>query len=769
MTLITEKIQQLSVTSLNTLDLLPHHDLREKIVALLLHGAPEHVPKESRRQLQELQNLLLQTDTTNTRVVVFGGGTGLSNILGGDSRLSRWPEHPFGGIKALFPHTSSVVCVTDDGGSTGELLKDLPLLALGDLRHVLLSSIQLSLLEHKYELNRGQAEKVASHLAAIFNFRSDQLQNRTVLEEQGIQQHLEPLPLMMRQQLQDLVDNLYRDDRLCCCLSRPHCFGNLLLAAAIYQELPSSLSNAELARLPTIVQSGMLKGLDNLGILLGAPARATLPCTSAPAQLRVCYANGVEIPGEHKLSTAQRGVPVAAVTVDFFAEPNVFPEILKDISKADIIILAPGSLYSSIIPIFKVPGLAQAVRANKKALKVLVSNLWVQTGETDLSIIDPQRKYHVSDMIKAYEENIPGGTEDLFHEVICISLQNIPASILQSYGVEGKVPIYLDREAISQLHHIPIECGVYSQRALMERGVLQHDPDILSYAVKGLYIIHDKVRFLDHQQSINGENAHDNRADNRQVRVLKRLPCERYTKISERLAEIEVAAIGGLYKLNPASLRQRIRDILWEHPVIPLSHLDFIKAIHCIDKSCWDRDQQWDNVFSFFDPCDDTIKIRADQINKGNKLEIALMIALGESLLGNYALKKTMRKVFVEDLELGSAYHLYLRNHEEIKCFFTKEQLHTFLRLANMYPGRNSRHYTRLVNREEGFTPPGLLMGLMYAWYIDNRFATHIEYKMSVMKIDKTDLIPEQLKMARRRERTIQFFKNIVFFPEYSR
>jgi hypothetical protein len=80
-----------------------------------------------------------------------------------------------------------------------------------------------------------------------------------------------------------------------------------------------------------------------------------------------------------------------------------------------------------------------------------------------------------------------------------------------------------------------------------------------------------------------------------------------------------------------------------------------------------------------------------------------------------------------------------------------------------MCPTDDEHHYTRLVNNHEGFTPPGLLMGLMYAWYIDNRFASHIEYKMSVMKIKQTDLIPEQLRMADRRRKMIAFFKDIVF------
>ena len=54
-------------------------------------------------------------------------------------------------------------------------------------------------------------------------------------------------------------------------------------------------------------------------------------------------------------------------------------------------------------------------------------------------------------------------------------------------------------------------------------------------------------------------------------------------------------------------------------------------------------------------------------------------------------------------------------------------------------------------------------MGLIYAWYLENRLASHIEYKMSLMQINQTDLIPEQLKMLKRREKVIGFFRDVVF------
>ena len=91
------------------------------------------------------------------RVVVLGGGTGLSNMVGGDSRRADWKETPFTGLKEIFPCLHSIVCVTDDGGSTGEMLKDFPLIGLGDLRHVLVSSIRSVNLKKQYQLEDAAA------------------------------------------------------------------------------------------------------------------------------------------------------------------------------------------------------------------------------------------------------------------------------------------------------------------------------------------------------------------------------------------------------------------------------------------------------------------------------------------------------------------------------------------------------------------------------------------------------------------------------------
>ncbi len=756
------RLADLSERRISPFDLFPHEELREKLVALVLNGQPRGSDRETSTLFNRLRKALIDQSVDEVRVVVFGGGSGLSNIIGGDSRRQAWTRRPFYGLKETFPMTRSVVCITDDGGSTGQLMKDLPLIALGDLRHVLLSSIQLQRLQRLYTLSILEAYEAVGALAAIFNHRFERrpADAADLLKECGKSLHRLPVPV--RDCLAGLVSQLFSDHRLDCILDRPHCLGNLLLAAAVYREILPSIGNDQLVDQQEFVHQALRAGLNRLSAIIGASPRAVLPCTSTPAQLRLLYANGVQSTGEDKSSRARRGVPVDRVYVDYHDEPMVYDDILEAIREADILILAPGSLYSSIIPIFSVPGLADCVRENRQALKILVSNLWVQAGETDFSIADPERKFHVSDMIRAYQRNIPGGIAGLFREVLCLSLRDVPASVLQRYAVEGKVPIYLDREVVKELGLLPLECGIFSKEALAERGVIQHDPEILAQAIKTIHLTRHCV-----SEGGAGLTETPRRAPSPPVdgpAAWPLMPCVKYRRIGEILEKIEVQCTeDDGCALDPLRIRAVIGDILWKHTDIPLSHLRHVQAIRCIHTKRWRRDQRWDNVYSFFEPENRSIMIRHDQTDDPRRLEIAFLIALGESLLGDYAHEKKMEEVISDGLRLGKVYHLRLRPAAERHCHFAADDLRRYLILARMQPTADPDHFTRLINGEEGFTPPGLFMGLMYAWYLDNQLASHIEYKMSVLKIRKSDLIPEQQKMVGRREKLITFFREVVF------
>ncbi len=757
--MISKLLDEIVATRLSPFDLFPQTDLREKIVELMLEGIPPGMAPGAKSGLGALRQQLLHADVDQVKVVVFGGGTGLSNIIGGDSRLEGWSDKPFEGLKRVFRSTRSVVCITDDGGSTGELLKDLPLVAVGDMRHVLLSSVKSIHLERRYGVDGEGAKKIVKVLSNLFNWRYKGPLERNHAELVEIESTLDRLPGELNTYFRGLLHHLFHDRRLRNTLQRSHCFGNLILTAAVFQELGESVTLRQLLDGSDKLHRAMEKGMNRLALVIGAGERAVMPCTSTPAQLKVVYTNGVTIRGEHKLENARRELPVERVEIDYCGEVGVYRSVLADISDADIIILAPGSLYSSIIPVFKVPGLADAVRSNVKALKILISNLWVQAGETDLSIVDPDRKFHVSDMIRAYEKNISGGTEGLFNEVLCISLKEIPASVLQSYAVEGKIPIYLDKEVLKEHRYIPIECGVYSREALAERSVIKHDPDTLALAVKGLY------QFKKHCDRNGGQAGApaESRTPAGKLNTGLMFPCQKYAQLENLLANLDIKGSAGDTRFSRSGLTGNIIDILWEHPIIPVEHFNNIAGIHCIGIEEWNRDQQWDNVFSFYDPEDRIVKIRADQAYIKKNLEIALMIAMGESLLGNYAARKLMHDVVVDGHQLGRTYFLFLRPEGERTCWFDRRQLHVFLELARMCATDDPCLYTRLVNRGDSFTPPGLLMGLVYAWYVDNRLATHIEYKMSVLKINRTDLIPAQLQMVKKRQEMIRFFTETVF------
>ena len=377
---VSDSLAQLAKTRIDPLDLVPRRNLVEKLIELVLVGPPAGPPSVI-AALEDMAATLCRVDTSDLRVVVFGGGSGLSNVIGGDSRNPAWPANPFQGIKEVFPNASSIVCVTDDGGSTGELLKDLPMIALGDIRHVLVSSISERVLKESYNLDSRECRQTVEILHRLFNLRfSDRPLTVKELLAGGIS--LTGLPPRMAHELIGLLESFFADLRLMQLLERPHCLGNLLLVAAIYKRIETGV---------TVHPSDLLAGINWLGSVIGVKEGAVLPCTTTPAHLRVRYSNGVVVTADNKTSTARRNTAIDRVFVEFADEPNVPDEVFEAISSADIIVFSPGSLYTSIIPIMQVPGLAEAVRQNENALKILVANLWIQKGETDL-VLDQDRR-----------------------------------------------------------------------------------------------------------------------------------------------------------------------------------------------------------------------------------------------------------------------------------------------------------------------------------------------------------------------------------------
>ena len=135
-----------------------------------------------------------------------------------------------------------------------------------------------------------------------------------------------------------------------------------------------------------------------------------------------------------------------------------------------MIVLAPGSLYTSIIPNLLVDGIADAIR-DSKALKLYVCNVMTQEGETE--------GYTVSDHIQAlFSHSYPG----LFR--LCLTNSTpIPEVIALRYAQEGAEPIRHDVEKCRALVVELIDRPV----AALENGLVRHNPGHLAHELMTIY------------------------------------------------------------------------------------------------------------------------------------------------------------------------------------------------------------------------------------------------------------------------------------------
>ena len=96
-------IEELKQISYSPLDLLPQKNLREKLVDLVIQGVPDGIHPAAKGVLGILRQNLIGTSANDAKVVIFGGGTGLSNILGETpGGLTGWSPL-FAVLKRCFP------------------------------------------------------------------------------------------------------------------------------------------------------------------------------------------------------------------------------------------------------------------------------------------------------------------------------------------------------------------------------------------------------------------------------------------------------------------------------------------------------------------------------------------------------------------------------------------------------------------------------------------------------------------------------------------
>jgi uncharacterized cofD-like protein len=309
------------------------------------------------------------------RIVAIGGGTGLSTLLRG--------------LKAYAAHLTAVVTVTDDGGSSGRLRRELGILPPGDINDCLVAL--------------AEVEPVMTRL---FQYRFDR---------------------------GDLAG---------------HSFGNLFLASMVGV-------------------GGDLVSAVRLASRVLAIRGQVLPATADQAVLGAEFMDGTVVEGESAIPLLRK--PIRRV---YLNPPNVraVPEVLEALAQADLILLGPGSLFTSVLPNLLVPGIAEAHR-RATAPVVYIVNVMTQPGETD--------GFRASDHVRTVVEHLGGGVVD----VALVNTQ-MPRNraVLERYQEQGAFPVEPDLERI---RHLGVEA--VGRPLMSETDLLRHDPARLAQAVLEIF------------------------------------------------------------------------------------------------------------------------------------------------------------------------------------------------------------------------------------------------------------------------------------------
>ncbi len=305
------------------------------------------------------------------KIVVVGGGTGLSVLLRG--------------LKKYTSNLTAIVTVADDGGSSGRLRGEFGILPPGDIRDCLVAladkeTLMEKLFQHRFTNGHGLAG---------------------------------------------------------------HSMGNLLIAAMT--QITGSFETA-------------VREMSKVLAIRGHVLPATLRDCALCAELE----DGGIIEGESKIP--RTGKQINRV----FLQPGdcePVPEALSAISEADVIVLGPGSLYTSIIPNLLVKGIAEAI-AGSPAVSVYVCNIMTQPGETE--------GYTASEHIRAIHQHAGSGLIDY----AVINGEDIPQKLLSKYKEDGAEPVRPDLGEVERMKVIPVR-----RNLVFETDVVRHDPDKLADSI----------------------------------------------------------------------------------------------------------------------------------------------------------------------------------------------------------------------------------------------------------------------------------------------
>lgn len=235
-----------------------------------------------------------------------------------------------------------------------------------------------------------------------------------------------------------------------------HSLGNLILAAM------------------TSITGNFVHAIQEMSKVLNVRGKV-LPAANQSVVLHAEMEDGTVVSGESKIPYS--GKKIKRV---FLTPKNIkaLPETLYAIRKADMIIIGPGSLYTSILPNLLVPKLGNEV-CHSKAKKVYICNLMTQAGET--------LNYTASDHVKALYDHMSCA----FINTILVNNEEIPPHIQERYSEEMSKPVVYDT---GRLYELGLEI-IHGEIVSHEGGIIRHDTKEVAQMLYNLLLDETNKRF----------------------------------------------------------------------------------------------------------------------------------------------------------------------------------------------------------------------------------------------------------------------------------
>ena len=198
-----------------------------------------------------------------------------------------------------------------------------------------------------------------------------------------------------------------------------------------------------------------------------------IPSTVNNVHLVAEYTDGSRTEGEAKIPKPNMRIKrVYLNPVD--ADPT--PEALEAIAEAEIIVLGPGSLYTSVLPNLVIHGIPEAI-ARSSAYKIYVCNVMTQQGETE--------EYSASEHVRAIVEH----TSKEILNACLVNIAKAPADALGRYQGENSFPVAADVEEIRAMGYKVVDTDLLSVT-----DYVRHDSMKLTQALIKLIETHRVIR-----------------------------------------------------------------------------------------------------------------------------------------------------------------------------------------------------------------------------------------------------------------------------------